>query len=110
MSSNGDICWLFIVVMAVQQLCVFLSALSQSGTAVNRNIISVLLWQVEFLFTDKTGTLTENEMQFRMCSVAGTQYEEVGSMLCALTDTGGQPQPVPVFDVSHRLQVHRSAM
>jgi phospholipid-transporting ATPase len=27
------------------------------------------LGQVEFIFTDKTGTLTTNEMVFRLCSV-----------------------------------------
>jgi len=29
---------------------------------------------VEYVFTDKTGTLTENEMQFRECSIAGIKY------------------------------------
>ena len=30
--------------------------------------------QVEYVFTDKTGTLTENDMQFRECSVNGVKY------------------------------------
>ena len=30
--------------------------------------------QVEYVFTDKTGTLTENVMQFRECSVNGVKY------------------------------------
>lgn len=29
---------------------------------------------MEYVFTDKTGTLTENEMQFRECSIAGVKY------------------------------------
>ena len=33
------------------------------------------------MFTDKTGTLTENEMQFRECSVNGTKYREVNGKL-----------------------------
>jgi P-type E1-E2 ATPase len=33
--------------------------------------------QVEYLFTDKTGTLTRNEMRFRMCSCNGTVYKEL---------------------------------
>lgn len=33
------------------------------------------------MFTDKTGTLTENEMQFRECSINGTKYQEVNGKL-----------------------------
>lgn len=37
--------------------------------------------QVEYVFTDKTGTLTENEMQFRECSINGVKYQEINSRL-----------------------------
>lgn len=33
------------------------------------------------MFTDKTGTLTENEMQFRECSINGIKYQEVNGKL-----------------------------
>lgn len=33
------------------------------------------------MFTDKTGTLTENEMQFRECSINGIKYREVNGKL-----------------------------
>lgn len=36
--------------------------------------ISEDMGQIEFVFSDKTGTLTENRMLFAKCSINGTMY------------------------------------
>ena len=33
------------------------------------------LGQISYIFTDKTGTLTENIMEFKKCSIGGRLYE-----------------------------------
>ena len=45
------------------------------------------LGQIKYVFSDKTGTLTRNIMEFKKCSVAGTKY----SVLDAAEDEQGSP-------------------
>ena len=36
--------------------------------------------QVEFIFSDKTGTLTQNKMEFKRVSVGGRRYGRMGTL------------------------------
>lgn len=53
------------------------------------------------MFTDKTGTLTENEMQFRECSINGTKYREVNGKLVPEGMTDNSPDGSAPHLVTH---------
>lgn len=52
-----------------------------TNTCNSKSVFCFILQKVEYVFTDKTGTLTENEMQFRECSINGIKYQEVNGKL-----------------------------
>uniref|UniRef100_A0A8C6MFA4 Phospholipid-transporting ATPase n=1 Tax=Nothobranchius furzeri TaxID=105023 RepID=A0A8C6MFA4_NOTFU len=54
---------------------------SDQKAQVNTSDLNEELGQVEYVFTDKTGTLTENEMRFQECSINGVKYREVNGKL-----------------------------
>ncbi len=41
---------------------------------VKKTRVSDRLWQVKYVFSDKTGTLTQNVMEYSQCSVGGVHY------------------------------------
>jgi phospholipid-transporting ATPase len=50
------------------------------------------LGQIAYIFSDKTGTLTRNEMEFQECSIYGTMYAQV-------VDDAKREQGQKTFDV-----------
>ncbi|XP_078052193.1 phospholipid-transporting ATPase IF, partial [Augochlora pura] len=67
---------------------------------INSSDLNEELGQIEFLFTDKTGTLTENLMVFRRCSIDGKLYleKDCDGYLYSLPPSGDEEEAVKLTD------------
>lgn len=66
---------------ALSSLSSVKKAISIEGPKCNSSDLNEELGQVEVLFSDKTGTLTENKMLFMACSISGSLYRSIRDQL-----------------------------
>jgi len=94
------------VTMEVMKICLswfieqdidMYSALGDETATARTTNLSEELGQVGYIFSDKTGTLTSNEMQFRKCSIAGAVFTDdavpYGTGLTEADEEGTTKQP-----------------
>jgi phospholipid-translocating P-type ATPase (flippase) len=82
---------------------------TNEGAIANTSSLTDELGQVKYIFTDKTGTLTQNQMEFRKCSVNGTIYLGENNKRFSSTRRFSIPKMIQL-ELNKRNSFHNSSM